>query len=301
MITKYNDFLNESIREDIEKERAKEEKRYLSKKEIERLTTAQKRAVVKRRKELGSMNDADLKESLRDKMTPKTEEEIIEVLEKNPTTMLYYGCKHGNLDYVKRAIKNGADTRKTFHDEEPSEDYYQDFSALDIAIKNKQYKIIEYLLNLGGYKRMDFYILDNFIMEMVGKKDRKILDILVKNVGDDRERLVVEAIIKSGDLELLKYIIEKHKLDINHAKGIYLREAGNAKSVDIVKYLLDSGIMIGVHAMMTLKIAVHNYNKDIIDVLISHGIKPDKETLEYARGISMKLYFRLLKNKLKRK
>jgi hypothetical protein len=63
MITKYDDFLNESIREDIEKERAKEEKRYLSKKEIERLSPSQRRMVIKRRKELGSMNDADLQQN----------------------------------------------------------------------------------------------------------------------------------------------------------------------------------------------------------------------------------------------
>lgn len=69
MIIKYINFLNETIKENIEKERAKEEKRYLSKKEIKRLTDSQRRCLVKKRKELGSMNDADIKESLFDKMT----------------------------------------------------------------------------------------------------------------------------------------------------------------------------------------------------------------------------------------
>jgi len=62
----------ESIKEDKEKARAKEEKRYLSKSEIERMTEPQRRAAVNKRKELGSMNDDDLqKESLRDKMSGK--------------------------------------------------------------------------------------------------------------------------------------------------------------------------------------------------------------------------------------
>ena len=54
----------ESIKEDKEKARAKEEKRYLSKSEIERMTEPQRRAAVNKRKELGSMNDDDLPEKI---------------------------------------------------------------------------------------------------------------------------------------------------------------------------------------------------------------------------------------------
>jgi len=60
MVIKFKDFLNESIKEDIEKARAKEEKKYLSKKEIERLNDSQRRCLVKKRKDEGSMNDEDL-------------------------------------------------------------------------------------------------------------------------------------------------------------------------------------------------------------------------------------------------
>lgn len=56
--------ITETIKEDKEKARAKEEKRYLSKSEIERLNPAQRRATVNRRKELGSMNDADLQKTI---------------------------------------------------------------------------------------------------------------------------------------------------------------------------------------------------------------------------------------------
>jgi len=65
MVIKFKDFLNESIKEDIEKARAKEEKKYLSKKEIERLNDSQRRCLVKKRKDEGSMNDDDLLEKFK--------------------------------------------------------------------------------------------------------------------------------------------------------------------------------------------------------------------------------------------
>lgn len=80
MIIKYNDFLNETIKEELEKERVKDEKRYLSKKERDRLNSSQRRCLVSKRKELGSMNDADLKESLKDKMVGKSEDELEKIL-----------------------------------------------------------------------------------------------------------------------------------------------------------------------------------------------------------------------------
>ena len=81
--------VTETIKEDIERERKKEEKKYLSKKEIERMTEPQRRAAVHRRKELGSINDDDLKESIVDKMKPKSEDDIFFKLSSKTTNLVY--------------------------------------------------------------------------------------------------------------------------------------------------------------------------------------------------------------------
>jgi len=150
MITKFNLFeSNKTILQLKEEKQKKDEKKYLSEKERKRLTDNQRKYLVKKRKELGSWNDADLqKESLIDKMSPISKEEIDKKLEQlRPTQMLYQACKLGLLDYVKKAIKNGADTYNTFYEEDTSEDFYQSYSALDVAMENKHHDIVEYLLN----------------------------------------------------------------------------------------------------------------------------------------------------------
>jgi hypothetical protein len=69
-------------RELKEEQQRKDEKRYLSERERKRLNDSQRRYLVNKRKEMGSWNDADLKESIRDKMIPKPKENFNELLEK---------------------------------------------------------------------------------------------------------------------------------------------------------------------------------------------------------------------------
>ncbi len=56
----YKQFVNESIKEEVEKLRKKEESKYLSKDEQKNLNDKQKRARLFKRKDKGGMNDDDI-------------------------------------------------------------------------------------------------------------------------------------------------------------------------------------------------------------------------------------------------
>ncbi len=73
-------------------------------------------------------------ESIRDKMKPKSEEDIRKSFEGSPNSKLFWGVRHNLLWLVKDALKEGAD----IHDRSDI--------ALKLAIDNKNIEIVELLL-----------------------------------------------------------------------------------------------------------------------------------------------------------
>ena len=71
----FKEFVNENIKEEIEKLRKKEESKYLSKEDQKKLTDKQKRARLFKRKDKGGMNDDDVPLVTKFTITPPEEKE----------------------------------------------------------------------------------------------------------------------------------------------------------------------------------------------------------------------------------
>jgi ankyrin repeat protein len=101
-------------------------------------------------------------ESIRDKMIPKSEEEIRKSLEYlGRGDKFLKACSSGILWLVKELVEGGIDVNRAGS------------YALKLAITNNQYEIVEYLINNGSY------VHDRFIDEAKDRKYHKIVDLLL--------------------------------------------------------------------------------------------------------------------------
>lgn len=112
--------------------------------------------------------DDMLDESIRSKMTPKSEEEILKSVDKlKPNEKLLLGCQQGILWLVKDAIKQGAN--------------YNHYLPISQASKEGHIDIVEYLLNKG----VDISIKDNApIKHAIYENEIEIINYLLDNGVD---------------------------------------------------------------------------------------------------------------------
>jgi len=148
-------------------------------------------------------------------------------------TALFKACKTGKLEIVKYLIKQGIDINAK--DE-------NGLTVLFFAYKKKNLEIVKYLTKLfdAGYKKS--LKLNNFLIE----NEEHGTDINAKN--EFGETILFNACFE-GDLDIVKYLVEEKKLDIDVKDKNGLSPLFSAvitaccfnEKIDIVKYLVEHG------------------------------------------------------------
>ena len=85
-----------------------------------------------------------------------------------------------------------------------------------------------------------------------------------------KESLFIKA-VTDGDLELVKYSVEKENSDIHTTEGYALRFASQYGHYDIVKWLLEQGLDIHAENEAALNSACHYGYLEIVKLLVTSG------------------------------
>ena len=167
-----------------------------------------------------------LKESLLDKISGPSEEEIISNLSKNPNNLLLYACREGLMEYVVKSLEYGADI------------HFKNDLAIKTAAKCGYLDMVKYLISKGADFHIDMetplrYASLNGHLDIVKYLINKGANIKAKS-GD-----VLEKAILNGHIDVVKYLVEK---GINVSKNKkFLDLATTYGNYEIVKYLVEHG------------------------------------------------------------
>ena len=183
------------------------------------------------------------------------EEKKIDINIKNDSgkTVLFYACANDNLELVKYLVEHGADVNAKDKDgisvilNTLIESIGHPISLSTLKPKGENLEIVKCLVEHGAYIDDDILFVACHTGELELVKyliEEKKLDINVKEKGGDT--LLFRA-CGSGNLELVKYLVEEKKLDIN-AVNEYgqtaLFDACEKGNIEIVKYLIKNGANI---------------------------------------------------------
>ena len=178
-------------------------------------------------------------ESVRDMMTPKSEEEIKENIKKlNPNKKLMLGIENGLIWVVKEATEEGG--KNILHSDleiEPSEDAY--VSPLVYAIEMDRTEIAEYLIDSGYDTTSDN---NKAIKTAVRLKNLKIIDKLLE-VNKDYPSYLETALLSSvtrTNVEFVKMFLDKGA-NVHFKNEAALVNAIGRQNDDIIKLLLSKG------------------------------------------------------------
>ena len=137
-------------------------------------------------------------ESIRDKMTPKSEVEIKSKLGYlEPNQKLFKGAKEGLLWLVKQALEEGADINK-----KTIEQFHVPSNALKIAVEYKNDDIVEFLLTKGIV--IQPHLLDTSLRNDDYDTTKLLLDAGVTPTAHD---LILG--IETNDLNIVKILLDK--------------------------------------------------------------------------------------------
>jgi ankyrin repeat protein len=131
---------------------------------------------------------------------------------------LYCACRTGNFEIVKYLVENGANVNRNKY-----------YSPIVAAVRKGFFKIAYYLIEKGGNVNIDLEI---------------SVSNCLTNLNTNYETSVLGYACKKGNLNFVKYLIEKKNADIN---GGLIKETPIACAVtnehfQIVKYLIDKNV-----------------------------------------------------------
>jgi ankyrin repeat protein len=183
-------------------------------------------------------------ESVKDLMTPKSEEELKKSIKKlSPIEKLRLGIENDLLWAVEEATKDGG--RNILHrvlEIDPSEDSFE--SPLVYAIEMGRTEIAEYLINSDYYTKSD-------------------------------NNKALKAAIRMKNMKIVNKLLE-----VNKDYPLYLETAllssVNRVNVDLVKKFIDLGADIHYKNEAALVNAIGRQNDDIIRLLLSKGANLEK-------------------------
>lgn len=122
-------------------------------------------------------------------------------------------------------------------------------TLIDAAIENQNFPIFKLLIDNTNEENM--YFIDDFLNETLARAARH------------------------GNLEMLKYLIEKKGADLHAEDEKALRVASQNGHLDVVKYLVERGA--DVHAMFegALRFAAARGQQHVVNYLLSKGADPN--------------------------
>ena len=148
-------------------------------------------------------------------------------------------------------------------------------SVLSYSLKNKYFKVLKELINLGKIKNLFLICCKKGYMKILNKEDLNIVELIKKlNVREKRELIndgIFEA-IENNHLNVIRYIVKK--FNKNYMSFI------NIPKKSIHEYNLIK--------VSTLLLAAINNRENIVDYLVNKNIKIDKTILKQMRDWEIK-------------
>jgi ankyrin repeat protein len=138
---------------------------------------------------------------------------------------------------------------------------------LKYALEKKHVETVKYLLDCGAniYEEVKAY-------DFGEETDGKHMDGSSK--GNVSLRCPLMTIIKKGDMELIKYLVEMG-VDVHANDYLAFRLAVKNNQVELAKYLLSIGADVHVRNECALYYAIENGYNEIVNVLLDAGADPN--------------------------
>lgn len=175
---------------------------------------------------------------------------ILENANFNFDHFLTCACENGKLDIVKHLVSKGVNVNE------------EDTVSLKYACEYGHIQIVDFLIKNNAN------INDSLgIVVACEKGFIDIVKLLIDNGAKIEECLKYAC--KSGNLNLVKYLIEQKEVDVNEDNTLSLCYACKYNYIEIVKYLIEKNANIDDSYAM-INACLHGYD-DIVQLLIDNG------------------------------
>ena len=221
-----------------------------------------------------------IKESLKDKMTPKSDEEVRKLLDNlSPKDKIKKGIELDSPQIIEEGIRG-------LKDGDLHSDEIADF--VDTAIYNESLDVVKYLIeNLEfdqeHYSRILFSLQQKYDNQK-GEKNKSLLDLIdwisERELSQLNTKKDYNGMLKYGckhnNIDLVKKAIE-NGADVNYSKWGLLNNPINKRNFELVEYLLKQGIQLyipGTHPR-PIERAISNNDIEMTKLLQKYGAKLD--------------------------
>jgi len=194
-------------------------------------------------------------ESLRDKMTPKSKEEILKKIKGlEPEEILKLGADSNTMELIDIALEEGADVNHSLAE-----------ALLSAAMKG-HVDITKKLLQYGadpnlGFKYSIYAIYNKF----------EIMKLLIEyglDINADDDQLLILA-VHAHDYDLIQLLLDKGA-NPNAKNGEPLRDILKFENSRILQMLLDAGADIHINNDEFLRRNLHIYWDDVRNTILDH-------------------------------
>ena len=172
---------------------------------------------------------------------------------------LVVASANGHLEIVKYLVEYGANVNT------------QNDDSLLLATSLGKLEVVEYLIDHGANVHANN---DKIIIDAVKSGNLKLIKYLVEhgaNVHILDDQVIVHACGVGGNLDIVKYLVEEHNIDVHSQDDKALIIASRAKKFDIVQYLVDHGANVHAQDDKALIVVSSNGSLKIVKYLVEHG------------------------------
>lgn len=215
---------------------------------------------------------------------------------------LFKYIKNNDISKVKQLIENGVNINAI-------DDEFN--TPLHIAISNNFNDIAIYLIQNGANLKIDNFHFKDPVQIAIINKNLTLLKYIL-SIGfkftykSFCDFSYLDEAISSGHLEIVKYLIEEQNMNVNQ---ICCRDGATplliaviCNEIEIIKYLIQLGADLNQtdhHGWSPLHFAIEKQFKDIIIILLEHGvdingIKPNELITPLMRASTINLEITLL-------
>jgi len=229
-------------------------------------------------------------ESLRDKMTGKSDEEVKKLLDTlSPIDKIKKGIELKSTDIIDKGIR---ELKKGDINQEDIK------SFIDTAIYNEYLDVIKFLIENLEIEQ-EFYSIIQWSLEMKyknthGEKNKSLLSLIDWVAEKELEQLnnkkdynkILSYGCEHNDFDMVKKAI-KNGADVNYSEWGVLRKPINNGNLEMVEYLLKQGskMVIPGHHPTALESAINSNNIEMTKLLLKYGANLGKNYMVGANQI----------------
>ena len=155
----------------------------------------------------------------------------------------------------------------------PGDQSWKQYYIETVYYVERIYELIGYKYSENAKRSPETYYkfiiskgLDDSFLDTIREKG----EFLLYKILDE----ILIGVLKEGDLDFVKFLIEEKRLNINQGRGTPLWLASEKNHLDIVKYLVEHGAVVTINGGATYA-AARNGRLDILKYLVEKGATID--------------------------